>query len=404
MPSLPALPMSMSKHAPPPPRTVHKAGRLQHIRPFYVMEVLDEALRMQAQGQDVIHLELGEPDFDTPGPVTRAGMQALQDNRTHYVQALGIPALRERIADSYPTACRPPASRIAVMPGSSAGLQLVFACLLDPGDEVLLADPGYPCNHNFIHLYGGVPRAIPTDASSGYQLTADSIRAAWTADTRAVLIGSPANPTGTIVAPDEMSRIAGTVRALGGQLIVDEIYHGLVYDADIRTALFDGNDIFVVNGFSKFYGMTGWRLGWLVVPDAYLEDITRLAQNLFISASTPAQFAALHAFDPETTAELERRRDLFQQRRDFFIPALRELGFGIPLMPQGAFYAYADCSRFSDDSDAFAMNMLQKALVAAAPGKDFGSHRHKQHIRFSYANSMENLEKAIERMARFLRA
>ena len=393
----------MSKHAPPPPRAFHKADRLQHIRPFYVMQVLDEALRMQAQGQDVIHLDLGEPDFDTPEPVTRAGIRALQDNRTHYVQALGIPELREKIANSYPEACRPAAGRVAVTPGSSAGLQLVFACLLNPGDEVLLADPGYPCNHNFIHLYGGVPRAIPTDASTGYQLTADSIRAAWSDNTRAVLIGSPANPTGTIVAPAEMSRIASAVRELGGQLIVDEIYHGLVYAADIRTALFDGNDVFVVNGFSKFYGMTGWRLGWLVVPEAYLEDITRLSQNLFISASTPAQFAALHAFDTETAEELERRRDLFRQRRDFFIPALRELGFRIPLMPQGAFYAYADCSPFSDDSDAFAMDLLHKALVAAAPGKDFGSHRHQQHIRFSYANSMQNLELAIERMARFLR-
>jgi len=288
------------------------------------------------------------------------------------------------------------------MPGSSAGLQLVFACLLNPGDEVLLADPGYPCNHNFIRLYGGIPRPLPTDASTGYQLTAEKIRDSWNANTRAVLIGTPSNPTGTVVPPAEMSRIARTVRELGGQLIVDEIYHGLVYDTDIRTALFDGDDIFVVNSFSKFYGMTGWRLGWLVVPEAYLEDIARLAQNLFISASTPAQFAALHAFDPETVEELERRRDLFRQRRDFFIPALRELGFRIPLMPQGAFYAYADCSGFSDDSDAFAIELLQQALVAVAPGKDFGSYRHKQHIRFSYANSMQKLEQAVERMHRFL--
>ena len=379
-----------------------KASRLAQIRPFYVMEVLEEAFQMQAAGQDVIHLEMGEPDFRTPEPINQAGIRALQEYRTQYTQALGIPPLRELIAAAYPEACRPDVQRIAVTPGSSAGLQLVFACLLDPGDEVLLADPGYPCNNNFIRLYGGVPRALPTDADTNYQLTAQMIREAWTDNTRAVLIGSPSNPAGAVVPPDEMSRIAATVRELGGQLVVDEIYHGLVYDTEIRTALFDGQDIFIVNSFSKYYGMTGWRLGWLVVPDAYLDDITRLSQNLFISASTPAQYAALHAFDAETIEELERRRALFQQRRDQFVPALRELGFKVPIDPQGAFYVYADCSRFSDDSDAFALDMLRKALVGTAPGKDFGSYRQNEHIRFSYANSAENLERAVERMARYL--
>ena len=379
-----------------------KASRLAQIRPFYVMEVLEEAFQMQAAGQDVIHLEMGEPDFRTPEPINQAGIRALQEYRTQYTQALGIPPLRELIAAAYPEACRPDVQRIAVTPGSSAGLQLVFACLLDPGDEVLLADPGYPCNNNFIRLYGGVPRALPTDADTNYQLTAQMIREAWTDNTRAVLIGSPSNPAGAVVPPDEMSRIAATVRELGGQLVVDEIYHGLVYDTEIRTALFDGQDIFIVNSFSKYYGMTGWRLGWLVVPDAYLDDITRLSQNLFISASTPAQYAALHAFDEETIEELERRRALFQQRRDQFVPALRELGFKVPIDPQGAFYVYADCSRFSDDSDAFALDMLRKALVGTAPGKDFGSYRQNEHIRFSYANSAENLERAVERMARYL--
>lgn len=383
-------------------RSAAATERMARIRPFYVMEVLEEAFRMQAAGEDVIHLQMGEPDFDTPDPITRAGIHALEEKRTHYVQALGIPPLRQLIAEQYPAGCRPDERRVAVTPGSSAGLQLVFACLLDPGDEVLLADPGYPCNSNFVHLYGGVPNAIPTDASSNFQLSADAIRAHWGADTKAVLLGSPSNPTGSIVPPDEMSAIAQTVRELGGHLIVDEIYHGLVYDTDIRTALHDGDDIFIVNSFSKYYGMTGWRLGWLIVPEAYLDDITRLAQNLFISASTPAQFAALHAFDNATLAELERRRALFQQRRDYFVPALRDLGFEIPLMPEGAFYVYADCNRFSQDSDAFAMQLLREALVGVAPGKDFGSHRQAQHIRFSYANSMDNLKAAIERMGRLL--
>jgi aspartate/methionine/tyrosine aminotransferase len=381
----------------------HKAARLGRIAPFHVMEVLDAACRMQAEGRDVIHLEVGEPDFDTPAPVTRAGIEALQAQRTHYVQSLGLPALRECIANHYPAACRPPVERVAVTPGSSAALQLVFACLLDPGDEVLLADPGYPCNANFVHLFGGLPRLLPCDAASNYQLDADTIRRRWTARTRAVLIGSPANPTGAIVDPAEMTRIAETVRELGGALVVDEIYHGLTYGADVRTALNDGDDLFVVNGFSKYYGMTGWRLGWLVAPAAFIDDINRLAQNLFISASTPAQYAALRAFDDETHAELERRRELFRRRRDFFVPALRELGFGIPEMPPGAFYVYADASAFSDDSEALALRLLREALVAVAPGKDFGRHRCELHLRFSYANSMENLERAVERLAGFLR-
>lgn len=394
----------MPGNKPPPSGTPKKgAARVQRIRPFYVMDVLERAFRMQAQGKDVIHLQVGEPDFDTPDPITDAGIRALQEKRTHYVQALGIPALRELIAEQYPAACRPGAHRVVVTPGSSSGLQMVFACLIDSGDEVLLADPGYPCNSNFVHLYGGIPTAIPTDAASNYQLTAESIRENWKPNTRAVLIGSPSNPTGSVVSPEQMTKIADTVRELGGHLIVDEIYHGLVYDTELRSALHDGEDIFIVNSFSKYYGMTGWRLGWLVVPDDFLDDITRLSQNLFISASTPAQFAALHAFDEETRVELERRRELFHRRRDYFVPALRELGFVVPLMPQGAFYVYADCSPFSDDSDTFAMQLLQEALVGVAPGKDFGSHRHAQHIRFSYANSMHNLERAIERMDRLLR-
>lgn len=379
-----------------------KSARMQPIRPFYVMEVLEEAFRLEAEGQDIIHLQMGEPDFDTPDPITRAGIEALEQKRTHYVQALGIPPLRRLIADAYPEDCRPPVERVVVTPGSSGGLQMIFACLLNDGDEVLMADPGYPCNANFIHLYGGVPKSIACGADTNYQLTADSIRANWSDRTKAVLIGTPSNPTGSVVSPEEISRIAQTVRELGGQLIVDEIYHGLVYDTPIRTALHDGDDIFVVNSFSKYYGMTGWRLGWLIVPDRYLDDITRLSQNLFISASTPAQYAALHAFDEATINELERRRALFQQRRDYFVPALRDLGFVIPNMPQGAFYVYADCSAFADDSDQFALRLLREALVGVAPGKDFGSYRQNEHIRFSYANSMENLERAVERMGDFL--
>ena len=384
-------------------RQASKAERMAKIRPFYVMEVLERAFRMQANGQDVIHLQLGEPDFDTPKTITDAGIRALEQNRTRYVQALGIPELRERIAEHYPDAVRPVIERVMITPGSSAGLQLIFACLLNPGDEVLLADPGYPCNNNFIHLYGGIPRGLACGPDSNYQLTAKAIRENWTENTRVVLVGTPSNPTGSVIAPDEMQRIAQTVRSLGGRLIIDEIYHGLVYDTDIRTALYDGDDVFVVNSFSKYYGMTGWRLGWLIVPEQYIEELTRLAQNLFISSSTPAQYAALRAFDADTREELERRRMTFQQRRDYFIPALRDLGFKIPRMPQGAFYVYADCSEFCTDSDTFALDLLNQALVGSAPGKDFGHYRQHEHIRFSYAKSMDKLELAIDRMAGFLK-
>ncbi len=380
------------------------ASRMQNIRPFYVMEVLEKAFAMERAGKPVIHLEVGEPDFSSPPKVVAAGIDALKAGRTRYVQATGLPELKARIAEYYPVACRPSTARVVVTPGSSSGLQLVFASLLNSGDEVLLSDPGYPCNANFVHLYGGVPVAVACDAGTDYGLTAEAIRSHWSERTRAVLIGSPSNPAGTVVSPAEMSRIAATVRERGATLIVDEIYHGLVYDTEIRTALYDGADIFVVNSFSKYYSMTGWRLGWLVVPENRIDDITRLCQNLFISSSTPAQYAALRAFDAATTEELERRRVRFQARRDFLVPALRALGFKIPVMPQGAFYVYADCSGFSEDSDAFALEILEQALVGIAPGKDFGRFRCNTHVRFSYANTLENLRTAVERIAEYLRA
>jgi aspartate/methionine/tyrosine aminotransferase len=373
------------------------------IQPFHVMEVLGRANAMERAGRPVIHLEVGEPDFPTPAPVVEAGMRALAEGRTHYTPALGLPDLRRRIADHYPAAARPAAERIAVVPGSSAALQIVFAALLDPGDEVLLADPGYPCNANFVRLYGGTPVAVPCGPRQRYQLDAATIRRHWTGRTRAVLIGSPANPSGTVIGPAEMSAIAETVRERGGTLVVDEIYHGLVYDAPVRTALHDGDDIFVVNSFSKYYGMTGWRLGWLVVPEVYLEDITRLCQNLFISAPTVAQHAALEAFAPATLAELERRRDEFRRRRDFLLPALRGLGFGVPVDPDGAFYVYADVAGFTDDAEALAARLLEQAEVAITPGRDFGSHQAATHVRFSYANRMENLELAVARLGAALR-
>jgi aspartate/methionine/tyrosine aminotransferase len=378
------------------------ADRMQHIQPFHVMEVLAKAYAMEQAGRPVIHLEVGEPDFPTPAPILAAGQAALAAGKTRYTPAQGLPELRARIAAHYPAAARPAIERVSVVPGSSAALLVAFATLLNPGDQVLLADPGYPCNANFVRLYDGEPVFVPCGAETGYQLTAEAIRRHWSDRTRAVLLGSPANPTGTIVIPAQMSEIAATVRALGGTLVVDEIYHGLVYDAPVRSALHDGDDIFVVNSFSKYYGMTGWRLGWLVAPEAYVEDVTRLCQNLFIAAPTLSQYAALAAFEPQTSAELERRREEFRRRRDFLVPALRELGVEIPLLPQGAFYVYADVSRFTDDSEALAARLLESAEVAITPGRDFGSYRHNEHLRFSYANTLDQLEQAVERLRRVL--
>ncbi|BAV33372.1 aminotransferase [Sulfuricaulis limicola] len=380
-----------------------RATRLSKIEPFHVMDILARARAMEAQGRSIIHMEIGEPDFPTAPAIVQAGIAALQAGRTHYTPALGLPELRAAIAASYPAHVRPDAGRVAVTPGASGALQLIFAALINPGDQVLMADPGYPCNRHFVSLFEGEPRAIPVDASTGYQLNADLVREHWADRTVAVLLASPSNPTGTLVPPDEMERIVHVVEERDGILIVDEIYHGLVYGEEAVTALAHSPNLFVVNSFSKYYGMTGWRLGWLVAPASYIPAIDKLAQNIFLAASTPAQYAALAAFDAGVRQELQNRREIFRERRDFLLPALRELGFEIPLVPQGAFYLYADCSRFADDSQAFALRLLEQAGVAITPGLDFGSHRAAQHVRFSYANTLDNLREGVARLRKYLK-
>ncbi len=380
-----------------------RATRLSKIEPFHVMDILARARAMEAQGRSIIHMEIGEPDFPTAPAIVQAGIAALEAGRTHYTPALGLPELRAAIAASYPAPARPDAGRVAVTPGASGALQLIFAALVNPGDQVLMADPGYPCNRHFVSLFEGEPRAIPVDASTGYQLNAELVRRHWTARTVAVLLASPSNPTGTLIAPDEMAQIARAVEERGGVLIVDEIYHGLVYGEAAVTALAHSPNLFVVNSFSKYYGMTGWRLGWLVAPASYIPAIDKLAQNIFLAASTPAQYAALAAYGSGVQQELQKRREIFRDRRDFLLPALRELGFEIPLVPQGAFYLYADCSRFTDDSQAFALRLLDQAGVAITPGLDFGSHRAARHVRFSYANTLDNLREGVARLRKYLK-
>jgi aspartate/methionine/tyrosine aminotransferase len=381
---------------------IPRATRLSKIEPFHVMDILARARAMEAQGRSIIHMEIGEPDFPTAPAIVQAGMAALEAGRTHYTPALGLPELRAAIAASYPAHARPDAGRVAVTPGASGALQLIFAALINPGDQVLMADPGYPCNRHFVSLFEGEPLAIPVDASTGYQLNADLVRQHWSKRTVAVLLASPSNPTGTLIPSDEMARIVRAVEERGGVLIVDEIYHGLVYGDEAVTALAHSPNLFVVNSFSKYYGMTGWRLGWLVAPASYVPAIDKLAQNIFLAASTPAQYAALAAYDAGVQRELQKRRDIFRDRRDFLLPALRELGFEIPLVPQGAFYLYADCSRFTDDSQAFALRLLEQAGVAITPGLDFGSHRAARHVRFSYANTIDNLREGVSRLRNYL--
>lgn len=380
------------------------AERMQRIAPFYVMDLLARARRLEAEGRSIIHMEIGEPDFATPAPIVAAGQQALAAGQTHYTPAMGLPALRQSIAafygEHYGKQVDP--GRVVVTPGASGALQLVMSVLVNPGESVLMADPGYPCNRHFVELVEGKPLAIPVGPDTGYQLTAELVEAAWQEDTKAVMVASPSNPTGTLITDREMQRLHATVRRLGGLLIVDEIYQGLVYDEAGGTALRFADDLFVINSFSKFFGMTGWRLGWLVAPEAFIDPLDRLAQNIFLSAPTLSQFAALSAFTPQVMEILEQRRQAFQARRDFLLPALRGLGFSIPVTPQGAFYLYAGCGHMTGDSQDFATKLLEEAGVAVTPGLDFGFHRPEAHLRFAYTTDLEKLSEGVERIRRYL--
>ncbi len=381
------------------------ADRMERIVPFYVMDILARAKELEKQGRSIIHMEVGEPDFSTPDSVIEAGKNALDAGHTGYTAATGIPELREKISDyyqlQYGIAVDP--QRIIVTPGSSGALQLIMGVLVNPGQSVLMTDPGYPCNKNFVELMSGSPLPLPVGPKTGYQLSAQQVEEAWADATRAVLVATPSNPTGTLIPRDELARIHKVAKSRGGTLIVDEIYQGLVYGSDSYTALDIGDDLFIINSFSKYYGMTGWRIGWLVAPEMYVDSLDRLAQNIFLSCSAPAQYAALHAFEPECRTVLESRRQQFQKRRDFLLPALKELGFKIPVVPEGAFYLYADCSELTDDSFSFAYKLLEEQGVAVTPGKDFGNNRPEHHIRFAYTTSIEKMQEGVERIKMFIK-
>jgi aspartate/methionine/tyrosine aminotransferase len=381
------------------------ARRMGEIAPFHVMALLARARELEAQGRSIIHMEIGEPDFATPEPVVAAAQAALAAGHTYYTPSLGLPELRQAIAnyyrDRHGVTVAP--ERIVITPGASGALLLTLGVLLDRDQQVLLADPGYPCNRHFARFVEGRARSIPVDAAHRFQLSAGLVEQHWDEACVAALVATPSNPTGTLIERGEMMAMAEAVRARGGRLIVDEIYHDLIYEGDAPTALALRDDIFVINSFSKYFCMTGWRLGWLVLPEEYLSEVEKLAQNLFISAPTLAQYAALAAFKPETIEILEARKEEFRSRRDLLLPALRDLGFKILSFPQGAFYIYADCSAHSDDSYAFSLQLLEKAGVAVTPGIDFGCHEAQRYLRFAYTTSQENLREGMARLAAFLK-
>ncbi|GAB4060472.1 pyridoxal phosphate-dependent aminotransferase [Uliginosibacterium sediminicola] len=378
----------------------HIAQRARNIPPFHVMELLARAQALQAQGRDIIHMEVGEPDFPLAPTILEAAQRYLAQGRVDYTPAAGLPALREAIARHYAerfgVAVSP--ERILVTAGASGALMLAHALLTEPGDHWLLPDPGYPCNQQFVRAFSGLPQALAVDASSAFQPRADQVAAAWTAQTRGIMLASPANPTGTLIAPAELARIHALVKARGGSLLVDEIYQGLSYGTAPSTALSLGEDVFVINSFSKYFGMTGWRLGWLVAPQACVRDLERLAQHYTICASAPAQHTALAAFSAESTAIFEARRAELDVRRRLLLDGLEALGLQVPARPEGAFYAWADVSAVAADAAVLARRFLEDAGVATTPGIDFVRRQPERWLRLAYTTEVGRIEEALRRM------
>lgn len=383
------------------------ASRLANIDAFHVMELAKQAAELERAGRHIIHMGIGEPDFTAAEPVVRAAEAAMRRGVTQYTSALGIAPLREAIAGYYKTmyGIDIPARRVVVTAGASAALLLACAVLVEIGAEVLMPDPSYPCNRHFVAAFDGRAKMIPSGPAQRFQLTAEQVETHWGEQTRGVLLASPSNPTGTSILPDELARILKAVRARQGFAIVDEIYQGLSYDAPPVSALSLDDDVITVNSFSKYFNMTGWRLGWLVVPDELVGAFEKVAQNLFICASAVAQHAALACFSPEALAIYDARKAEFHRRRDAIVPALESLGLRVPVKPDGAFYVYADCRGVNHpsagDADALTQAMLHDAGVVLVPGQDFGPYTASDYIRISYATSMENIEEAMARLGKF---
>lgn len=375
------------------------ARRAEEITPFIVMEVLERARELERQGVDVIHLEVGEPDFDVPLAVKEATRKALDRGLTHYTHSLGDLELREAICrhyeKTYGVFIKP--EQVVVTSGTSPAMMLVFSVLLERGQEVVLSDPGYSCYPNFISFLGGVPARVPVYEKDGFQLRAEAIRERIGDQTRAILINSPSNPTGNLLSEENMKAIAG----LGPYIISDEIYHGLVYEGKEHSILEFTDHAFVLNGYSKLYAMTGLRLGYLIAPERFVRPIQKMQQNFFICASSLAQRAGIAALE-ETGPDVAEMKRIYNQRRKFMVRRLREMGFGITVEPTGAFYVFANAQHFSGDSYALAFDILEKAHVGVTPGIDFGPSG-EGYLRFSYANSLQKIAEGLERIERYLK-
>jgi aspartate/methionine/tyrosine aminotransferase len=376
------------------------ARRAAEIEPFEVMDVLSRAQALERAGRRVVHMEIGEPDFTAPAPVVEAGIRAMRDGRTAYTATLGLRSLREAISAHYRSkfSASIDPDRIAITAGASGGLLTLAALYVDAGDEILVPDPGYPGYRHFVRAFEGLAKVLPVGGQTDFQPTLEMVRAAWGPRTKGLLLGSPSNPTGTLVSRNELMGIAQFIAERGGVLIVDEIYQGLVYGMDPWTAFGLPGEVVLVNSFSKYFCMTGWRLGWVVLPQGAVREFEKLAQHLFISAPAAAQHAAVAAFCGDSISILEQRRSEFARRRDFLVPALKSAGLSIPAEPHGAFYVFADCGA---DARRFARELLEKEAVAATPGLDFGGNGTDRFVRFAYTRSMEDLEEAARRIARF---
>lgn len=375
------------------------------IAPFRVMKILAQAKQLEAQGRDIIHMEIGEPDFPSLPCVHQAAMQAAELGKTHYTATLGLPELREKLAQFYHSfyGAKVPAGQIVITPGSSSALQLVLTAILNPNDSVLMADPTYPCNRQFVELLHAKVQSIPVNAKSQYQLTLKLLEKHWSKEIKAVMVASPANPTGTLIEQDELLKMAQFLAEKHAYLIVDEIYQGLVYHRPAESILAHKNlpkNVIVINSFSKFFGMTGWRLGWAVAPPQLIDVLDRLGQNLYLSAPTPSQYGALAVLENDALAELENRRQIFQQRRDQLYAAMQTDGFELKTLPAGAFYLYWDVSQYTQDSESFCAQLLNATGVAITPGTDFGKVAGKTHVRLAYTS--DRIEEAVERIAAFI--
>lgn len=382
----------------------HVSNKALNIEPFHVVSLITRAMELEKQGKKIVNLVVGEPEFKTPKPIIDSAIKSLEQNKIRYSPSLGKVELRESIAKWYQDREKINLSynKIAVTSGSSAALLLTMAVLLNPGNEVIISDPSYPCNRHFVAAMEGVATCVPVDSKTNYQLTLEKVKDNWTEKTKAVLVSSPSNPTGGILDYEELEKIYSFVCSQGGYLIVDEIYRGISYDKEPVSATALGENIFVINSFSKYFCMTGWRLGWLVAPEKFIEKIEHLAQNLYISNSDIAQDAVLSAFSPDVVSQLDSNLIHYKEQKDYLMNELLRIGFKIPVEPKGAFYIYADASNFTDDSYKFCWEILEDIGVAIAPGLDFGNYRSNIHVRFSFPKTINIMSEGIKRIDNYL--